>query len=340
MKLETISVKHQHKNTVVLMLMIILCFSLLLSLNIGPMSVPFSVFWQSDKHSQFLFDMWLHIRLPRVLFAIIVGAALAVSGSIMQGLFKNPLADPGLLGISSGSALSVAIMVILPISLPSVLVFWASASAAFIGSLLITLLIFFVSQYKRAQLSQLLLLGIAINALCMAIVGVLSYISNDQQLRELSLWGMGSLSNIKWPILMISAVFILLIIWGVVLLANRLNILQLGDEDAHYMGINVKQTQTILLVSSALLVAIAVSLAGLIGFVGLVVPHILRFWVGSDHRWLLPCSALGGAILLLLSDTLARTVASPAIIPIGLLTCLIGAPWFLVMVLTKKHNNG
>ncbi len=308
-----------------------------LAANLGAMSLSLRALWQMPL-SDMSWQIWLNIRLPRVLLAVLLGMALAVSGAVMQGLFRNPLADPGLLGISSGAGLAVAIAIVMPLALPAVLALWLPMIAAFTGSLIVTLLIFSFSRLARGNLSRLLLVGIAINALCGAAVGVLSWLSNDQQLRQLSLWGMGSLSQAQWPSLLVCALLIVPTLLLLQTRARHLNLLQLGEEDAHYMGIDVKHTQRQLLVLSALLVGTAVSVSGIIGFVGLVVPHVMRFCLGSDHRWLLPGSALAGAILLLLADTLARTVVIPAEMPVGLLTSLIGGPWFLWLILRQQRG--
>ena len=277
--------------------------------------------------------IWLTIRLPRVLLALLVGAALALSGCVMQGLFRNPLADPGLLGISSGAALAVASWLVLPFSAAGLIALYMPMLAAFIGSLAVMVVIFILSRAEEGSLSRLLLVGIAINALCGALVGVLSWLSNDAQLRQLSLWGMGSLGLLVAATLIIPAA---LAVWW---MASRLNLLQLGDEEAHYLGVNVQALQRWLLLCSAVLVAVAVAISGVIGFIGLVVPHLMRLWLGPDHRGLIPGSLLAGAILLLLADTLARTVAAPAEIPVGLLTSLLGAPWFLWLVFHRENSR-
>ncbi|WP_370445705.1 FecCD family ABC transporter permease [Pantoea sp. ICBG 985] len=310
---------------------------MLLAANLGAMPLSLRTLWQAPL-SDLAWQIWLTIRLPRVLLAVLTGMALAVSGAVMQGLFRNPLADPGLLGISSGAGLAVALSVVLPLSLPPLLALWLPSLAAFAGSLVVTLLIFSFSRLAQGQLARLLLVGIAINALCGAAVGVLSWLSNDQQLRQLSLWGMGSLTGAQWPSLLVCALLIVPALLLVQTRARRLNLLQLGEEDAHYMGVDVKRTQRQLLVLSALLVGTAVAVSGIIGFVGLVVPHVMRFCLGSDHRWLLPGAALAGAILLLLADTLARTVVIPAEMPVGLLTSLLGGPWFLWQILRQQRG--
>lgn len=311
----------------------------LVATSVGAMRLSIAVLWQA--HDEALRHIWLNIRLPRVLLAALVGAALALSGCVMQGLFRNPLADPGLLGISSGAALAVGLSIVLPLALPAVLALYVPMLAAFLGSLAVTLVIFLLSRQGSSSLSRLLLVGIAINALCGAAVGVLSWISNDTQLRQLSLWGMGSLGQAQWSTLLATASFILPALAGIAFLASRLNLLQLGDEEAHYLGVDVKRTQRQLLILSALLVAAAVAVSGVIGFVGLVIPHLVRMWLGADHRWLIPGSVLAGAILLLIADTLARTMVAPAEMPVGLLTSLLGGPWFLALIFRQRsESNG
>ncbi|MFG6655262.1 FecCD family ABC transporter permease [Scandinavium sp. M-37] len=303
----------------------------------GALKLPLDLLWHGDS---VLRQIWFTIRLPRVLLALTIGGSLALAGCVMQGLFRNPLADPGLLGISSGAALAVALWVVLPLSLPLVFMLYAPMLAAFLGSLAVTMVIFVLSQRHENSLSRLLLVGIAINALCGAAVGVLSWLSNDAQLRQLSLWGMGSLGQAQWSTLLVSASIMLptvAIIWR---LAKPLNLLQLGDEEAHYLGVNVQQIQRWLLLCSALLVAAAVAVSGVIGFIGLVVPHLLRMWLGADHRAVIPGSVLVGAILLLVADTLARTLVAPAEMPVGLFTSLMGAPWFLWMIFRRGGRHG
>lgn len=304
----------------------------------GALRLPVSLLWNGSDEA--LRQIWLTIRLPRVLLALVIGGSLALAGCVMQGLFRNPLADPGLLGISSGAALAVALWVVLPLSLPALVMLYAPMLAAFLGALAATVAIFLLSQQRNSYLSRLLLVGIAINALCGAAVGVLSWVSNDAQLRQLSLWGMGSLGQAQWSTLLAVTSLMVptaLVIWR---LANALNVLQLGDEEAHYLGVDVAVVQRILLLCSALLVAAAVAVSGVIGFVGLVVPHLMRMWLGADHRAAIPGSVLAGASLLLVADTAARTLVAPAEMPVGLLTSLLGAPWFLWLIFRRGGQHG
>lgn len=291
--------------------------------GVGALRLPVSLLWSGSDNA--LRQIWLTIRLPRVLLALAIGGSLALAGCVMQGLFRNPLADPGLLGISSGAALAVALWVVLPLSLPALVMLYAPMMAAFLGALAATFVIFLLSRQRDNSLSRLLLVGIAINALCGAAVGVLSWLSNDAQLRQLSLWGMGSLGQAQWSTLLAVCSLMVptvLVIWR---LAGALNLLQLGEEEAHYLGVEV---------------AAAVAVSGVIGFVGLVVPHLVRMWLGADHRAVIPGSVLAGALLLLAADTLARTLVAPAEMPVGLLTSLLGAPWFLWLIFRRGGAHG
>ncbi|HDU8437754.1 TPA: iron ABC transporter permease [Proteus mirabilis] len=319
-------------------LLILFTIITLISVNSGPLALSFSTLWDRS-FDDIEWQIWLDIRLPRVLLAILVGGALAISGTIMQGLFRNSLADPGLLGISSGAALMVAIVIILPSSFLSVFSFYSHIIAAFIGGLIVAMIIFSLHQLSDGNLARLLLAGIAINALCMSFIGVLSYISTDQQLRQFSLWMMGSLSKIDWNTLAIATLVIIPISALACWQGHKLNLLQLGDEEAHYLGLNVRKTKFILLLLSAILIGCAVALSGVIGFVGLVVPHLIRMRLGSNHIWLLPATLLGGAILLLAADTLSRTLVSPAEIPVGLITGLLGGPYFLWLILRQPAGR-
>ncbi|HGN1707613.1 TPA: FecCD family ABC transporter permease [Providencia rettgeri] len=323
---------------VIIVLFIALCGLTLIASNAGAINFSLKALWQASATDPD-WQIWLNIRLPRILIAILVGLALAVSGAIMQGLFRNPLADPSLLGISSGAALAVAFFIVFSISLPTAIQGYGHVVAAFIGSLAVSFIIFSLNRSSNGNLARLLLAGIAINALCMSFIGVLSYISNDQQLRTFSLWMMGTLGNVDWTSLTIAASVILPITAICLVQGNKLNILQLGDEDAHYLGLNVERTKFVLLFLSAILVGCAVAMSGVIGFVGLVIPHLIRMTLGPDHRWLIPGSAIVGAGLLLVADSIARTAVAPAEIPVGLLTGLIGGPYFLWLILRQPSGR-
>ncbi|WP_373240554.1 FecCD family ABC transporter permease [Kluyvera ascorbata] len=314
-------------------LLLILATLVLVGASQGALKITFASL--QDAHFR---DIWLNIRLPRVLLAVLVGGALATAGVIMQGLFRNPMADPGLLGVSSGSALMVGVAIIFPVSLPAAFLLYEQMIFAVVGSLVVCAVIFLISlRHHHGGMIQLLLAGIAINALCGAAIGILSYVGDEQQLRQLTLWMMGSLGQAQWPTLLVAASFALPAMVVTAWLATTLNLLQLGDEEAHYLGVNVKRKRQLLLLLSSLLVGAAVSVSGVIGFIGLVIPHLIRMTIGADHRWLLPCSTLAGACLLLVADTLARTLVQPAEMPVGLLTSLIGGPYFLWLILRTRR---
>ncbi|WP_333012646.1 MULTISPECIES: FecCD family ABC transporter permease [Kluyvera] len=314
-------------------LLLILATLVLVGASQGALKITFASL--QDAHYR---DIWLNIRLPRVLLAVLVGGALATAGVIMQGLFRNPMADPGLLGVSSGSALMVGVAIIFPVSLPAAFLLYEQMIFAVVGSLVVCAVIFLISlRHQHGGMIQLLLAGIAINALCGAAIGILSYVGDEQQLRQLTLWMMGSLGQAQWPTLLVAASFALPAMIATAWLATTLNLLQLGDEEAHYLGVNVKRKRQLLLLLSSLLVGAAVSVSGVIGFIGLVIPHLIRMTIGADHRWLLPCSTLAGACLLLVADTLARTLVQPAEMPVGLLTSLIGGPYFLWLILRTRR---
>ncbi len=313
----------------------LLLILIIYSANSGALKLSFTQL-MSMSFDDPLWNIWCNIRLPRIILAVVVGMALASAGAVMQGLFRNPLADPGLLGISSGASLMVGITILFPAVFPPIMMLYGKMVAAFAGSLFICVLIYLYSLNEQCNLAKMILLGVAINAIIGAVMGGLSYISDESQLRQLSLWSMGHLGKGSWDLVFVSISLIFPALFGVIKLARQLNILQLGDEDAHYLGINVERIKRYLLLLCAVLIGTSVAVSGIIAFVGLVVPHMIRLQIGANHKWLIPGSALGGACLLLLADTLARTLVAPTEIPVGLLTSLIGGPYFLWLILRHK----
>ena len=316
-------------------LFILLLILMIYSANSGALKLSFTQLMNMSFDDP-LWNIWCNIRLPRIILAIIVGMALASAGAVMQGLFRNPLADPGLLGISSGASLMVGITILFPAVFPPIMMLYGKMVAAFAGSLFICALIYLYSLNEQCNLAKMILLGVAINAIIGAVMGGLSYISDESQLRQISLWSMGHLGKGSWNLVIVSLSLIFPALLCLIKLAHQLNILQLGDEDAHYLGINVERTKRYLLLLCAVLIGTSVAVSGIIAFVGLVVPHMIRLQIGANHKWLIPGSALGGACLLLLADTLARTLVAPTEIPVGLLTSLIGGPYFLWLILRHK----
>ena len=316
-------------------LFILLLILMIYSANSGALKLSFTQLMNLSFDDP-LWNIWCNIRLPRIILAIIVGMALASAGAVMQGLFRNPLADPGLLGISSGASLMVGMTILFPAVFPPIMMLYGKMVAAFAGSLFICALIYLYSLNEQCNLAKMILLGVAINAIIGAVMGGLSYISDESQLRQISLWSMGHLGKGSWDLVIVSLSLIFPALLCLIKLAHKLNILQLGDEDAHYLGINVERTKRYLLLLCAVLIGTSVAVSGIIAFVGLVVPHMIRLQIGANHKWLIPGSALGGACLLLLADTLARTLVAPTEIPVGLLTSLIGGPYFLWLILRHK----
>jgi len=282
----------------------------------------------------------LAIRLPRVLLGVLVGAALAVAGAAMQGLFRNPLADPGLLGVSSGAALAAASVIVLGGTL-GVSGAWLLPVAAFLGGLLVTLLVYrLATTGGRTAVATMLLAGVAVNALAGSGVGFLTFLADDAQLRDLTFWSLGSLGGVTWRSLAAAAPLMLAAILVLPRFARPLNAFLLGEAEAGHLGVRVEVVKVGTVLLTACAVGAAVSVSGIIGFVGLVVPHLLRLAVGPDHRVLLPGSVLLGASLLLLADLVARTVVAPAELPIGIVTSLVGGPFFLWLLLKFRRRAG
>jgi len=282
----------------------------------------------------------LQVRLPRLLLGLLIGAALAASGALMQGLFRNPLADPGLIGVSAGAALAAATTIVLGDALLAPLIgplpFTILPFGAFTGGLLTTLALYLVATRSgRTSIATMLLAGVAFGALSGAVMGLFSYMSDDRQLRDLSFWSLGSLSGATWAKTMTVAPFILPTLLAMPFLARGLNALALGEAEAFHLGVPVQRVKALALLLVAVAVGASVAASGMIGFVGIVVPHVLRLMAGADHRMLLPASALLGAALLVAADTVARTIAAPAELPIGILTAAIGAPFFLWLLLRR-----
>jgi iron complex transport system permease protein len=286
------------------------------------------------------------IRFPRVLFGALVGATLAASGGALQGLFRNPLADPSVIGVSSGAALSTASFIVLGGRLldgavAATWVPWLMPVAAFIGASGAAVLVFAVSrQRSRGELSvaTMLLAGIAVNALAGAGTGLLTSVANDTQLRALSFWSLGSLGGASWSVLAIASVPMLVSLVLLLRAARPLDLLLLGEREATHLGVATPRLRLQVIAGVALGVGSAVAFSGMIGFVGLIIPHLVRMAMGPSHRGVLPLSALLGAALLVLTDLGSRTVVAPAELPIGAVTAALGAPVFLWMVL--RHRRG
>ncbi|TKW68210.1 MAG: iron ABC transporter permease [Paracoccus denitrificans] len=281
----------------------------------------------------------MDIRLPRLLTGILVGAALAVSGAIMQGLFRNPLADPGLLGVSAGASFGAIAAIVLGGTVPIAFAGWYLVPfAAFAGSWLAMLTLYAIATRQgRTSVATMLLAGIALAAMIFALSGLLIYRADDQQLRDLTFWSLGSLAGSSWTKLIVAGPVIALSLCLAPALATGLNALALGEAGAAHVGIRVQRVKTAAILVTAAATGAAVAVSGGIGFVGIVVPHLLRLIAGPDHRWMLINSALLGASVLIFADMISRSVAAPAELPIGIITALIGGPFFMWVLLSNRR---
>ncbi|WP_319380655.1 iron ABC transporter permease [Thiomicrorhabdus sp.] len=318
------------------------------SLSVGAIAIS----WQDAGRtlfgtapSELIERVVMDIRLPRILLGILVGAALGVAGAALQGLFRNPLADPGLVGVSSGAALAAVATIVLGSNFLKGWMdfggYFALPIAAFLGGLAVTLLIYRVATRNgRTDVGLMLLAGIAMNAIAGALTGILTYYATDEELRSLTFWSMGSIAGASFDDLSIAVAPILLAVAVLPKFARALNAFLMGEAVSGHMGYNLKQLKTAVIVLSSLAVGAAVAVSGLIGFIGLVAPHLVRLLLGPDHRWLLPGSAMMGAVLVVVSDMLARSMLAPAELPIGLVVAAFGGPFFLWLLLQRRNRVG
>jgi iron complex transport system permease protein len=310
--------------------------------NIGPDQVVLIILSKVPFVGSFIAQTWstgseniiLLIRMPRVLLGLLVGASLGLAGVTTQGVFKNPMADPYILGISSGAALGASVVILfgadkVPLGI---------MSGAFVGALLGAFIVFNIARtHNRIPVETLLLAGIAVSAFFAACTYFLMFISGHK-LNQIVFWVMGALWNGSWDDVLIIIPFLVIGAGVIYAYARDLNIMLLGEEDASHLGTDVSRVKTVLLIASALLAAAAVSVSGIIGFVGLIIPHIMRLILGPDHRLLIPASLLSGAMFLTLADTFARVVMQPTEMPVGIVTAVIGAPFFVYLLVRKKRS--
>ncbi|HSQ24530.1 MAG TPA: iron ABC transporter permease [Pyrinomonadaceae bacterium] len=284
--------------------------------------------------------IFLELRLPRAILCLFVGASLGVGGTLMQALFRNPIVEPGLVGTSSGAAFGSALFFVLGGVLQVTASVWTLPVAACVGGIISTYLVFLLAKSRedgRASIVMLLLTGLAVNALFMSAIGFLSYIARDPQARSITFWSLGTLSGANWKA--VSIVSITTTAGTILALryAKQLNALMIGEEEATYLGVNVNRLKWIILSINVVIVAVATAFTGVISFVGLIVPHILRMMRGADNRYLIIGSALLGATLLSLADLVARLVLRPAELPIGIVTSAVGVPIFLSLLRRRQY---
>ena len=336
-----------------ILLWVSLPVAVMLGLNAGTVNIPIDIIIQqstslflqpstTDIHTDQINTILFDIRLSRICLAFLIGAILAISGAVMQGLFRNPLAAPSLIGVSSGASVGASIVIVLTgawLQTNAVLGLSVVALGAFIGSFLITILVFRLSTSTLGtSVTTMLLAGIAISALGGAVNSLLSYFADNEMLRQISIWQMGNLSTANWTRVSIVAVVAVVVLILFPRESKSLNALLLGESEARHLGIDVQRVKKKLILLTTLGIGTAVAVAGMIGFVGLIVPHIVRLLIGPDHRWLLPVSALAGGILLLIADTLARVIIAPAELPTGILTAILGAPFFIMLLIQQRRE--
>ncbi|GAA5219898.1 iron ABC transporter permease [Membranihabitans marinus] len=321
--------------------------TVLISLNMGAFQVDLkSLMGQSS--TEFLassqYFILMDIRLPRIVLAGLTGAGLAITGAAIQGMFRNPLADPSLIGVTSGAMLfAVMSIVLMGVILPSMTAFFQQSMVAlfaFAGSMVSIYLVYFLSKKAgRTHIMTMLLAGIAITALTSAISGIFIYLSDEQQLRDITFWSLGSFGGATWTQVFIAGPIILIGIYKLNTYCHSLNAIMLGEHEAEYLGVAVEKVKTGVILISSLIVGVCIAMSGIIGFVGLVIPHFIRLIKGADYRFLMKSSALTGAIFMILTDDLARTIIAPAELPIGILSALVGGPFFLWLLMRSQKEQ-
>jgi iron complex transport system permease protein len=326
---------------------LVLILLILFTSQLGAVQINFSD-WASlinqgdDIQSGSSYVLW-QLRLPRIIFTFFIGAALGLSGALTQGLFRNPLADPGLLGVSAGAACAVALGIVLFNDLNIPLVpewrFWTIPALAFSGAILVCFALDRIARWiTPGSIAGLLLTGIALNALAAAIIGLCTYLATDEQLRNLTFWTMGSLSGSSWMLVITAAVLFACAWWRLRRMIAVINVFALGESVAAHVGIDISRIRMEIIIWVALLSGFAVAWCGMIGFVGLIAPNFARAWLGGDQRVVVPASMVLGGILLLLADTCARTIAMPAEVPVGIFTALLGAPFFILLLRSSRRQ--
>ena len=333
---------------------VLLVIMVVLSAGVGAVHLPVSEIIDIIRHAfggntdspinSIHEGLFFQIRLPRTCMCFVVGAALSVSGALMQSLFRNPIVEPGLVGTSAGAALGASFtFVFAKVGIFAELAFLGDLLlplAAFTGGLIATTIVYrFSSFYGKVNVSTMILAGIAVNAMAAGGTGFLSYIARDPQARSITFWNLGTFSGADWKSVIIVASITLICIFAVLRYAKPLNALQLGETEANYLGINIERMKIQLILINTLMVSVATSMVGVISFVGLTVPHLLRILKGSDNRYLMIGSALMGGILMTVADMLARIIIAPAEMPIGIITAFVGAPVFLWLLYRNRKSG-
>lgn len=351
-ELVTPSKNSRHTRTVTLTFIVVIALllvAIMLSTVLGQLVIPpdqvlgsilhkIGIDWLPSPTHQFGESALWNVRFSRIALALVVGAALAVAGVVMQGIFGNPLAEPGTVGVSSGAAVGASLAIITGWSFFGI---FTVPVLAFITGLITTMLVYlFARKNGRTEVVTLILMGIAVNALAGSVISFIVFMAPTSAREEIVFWQMGSLNGARWQQVGIILPLFVIGIVGALMLARRLDLLSLGERSARHLGVDVERTRLIAMALVALLVSAAVAFAGIISFVGLVVPHLLRLIVGPGHRALVPLSMIGGATLLSFADLAARTLITSADLPIGMLTALIGGPFFFWLLRRSRNKSG
>ncbi len=341
-------------------LVLLMPLLIIVSLLIGEIDVSFGELVEvltGGSESSLTNTVILHMRLPRVLLTIIVGGGLAACGAAMQSVFRNPLVEPGLVGISTGAALAAVVYIVffqyVSVELYNVVGRFAMPLFTFIGALVATILVYRIGSIgRRTDVTLIILAGVAINALCMALTGLILYFADLAALREFTFWSFGSFANASWTTVAIGCVFVIGPILFILPLRSALNLFSLGEDQVNYSGFNAMRIKRAVIVLSAISIGGAVSVVGVIGFIGLVVPHIIRILMGPDNRKLIPYSIFLGALLTMFADLLAKGLlknfislftSEPVLegveLPVGMVTALMGAPFFIYLLISAKRKK-
>ena len=331
---------NSNQKKIIRYLIVFFLFAILLGLYKGSYDISIFdfIFGKIEEIEEFVL---IKIRVPRVVLAGLVGSSLALSGACLQGLFRNPLADPGLIGVSSGAALGAAISIVLGSELipNNFLKLYFLPFCAIIGSFFVIIILSVITKgFKNSNITYIILAGIAINSLAGVGIGVLTYLSDDAELRGLTFWTMGSFEGMDWSLIIPSCLIIIVTTVWTTRFSRKLDIIQLGENEAFRIGIDVKKLKINIIISSAIIVGVSTSLVGMIGFVGLVIPHLVRIIGGVNHNYVILGSIFSGATLMILSDIISRTIIQPAQLPVGLITSAIGAPFFLWLIYNMKRQ--
>jgi len=344
----------KNSSLILTLLVVLLVVTMIASACLGAVQIRFSEFMSIMAYRTGI-DKQVHyqpqqeavlfaLRFPRVMLGVLVGAGLGISGASLQGLFRNPLADSGLIGISSGASLFAVMMIVLEAAvfkqLQDAMGYYALSLAAFVGACLTTFVVYRISvQQGKSDITALLLGGIAMNALAGALIGLMTYMATDEQLRNITFWNLGSLGGATWKSVTTLLPFIAIPVIALPFLAKSLNAFALGEAQARHMGVNTGLVKKMVIVLATMAVGASVAISGIIGFVGLIIPHIIRMAFSSDHRLLIPASAILGAAVLTLADLISRTIVAPAELPLGIITALLGSPIFIYIIMSRKRRT-